>query len=108
MINGFSDISKILLPIAQTAIPAIINKVMDSSTNSSSNYTPPTVIYQQPAPIQNADSTQPVKHEQGVDPKSSTIGNVNLTVNMAVYVITDPGCIDKIKDINFSKTFERG
>ena len=103
MIGGFSDISKILLPIAQTAIPVILNKVMDSSTSSSGDYTPPTTVYQQPAPVH---VTQPViKEEVKPEPKNQ-FGDVNLTVNMTVFVVTDPGCVEKIKDMSFSKTFE--
>lgn len=105
MIGGFSDISKILLPIAQTTIPAIINKVIDSSTKG--DYTPPQVVYQQP-PVLKTEPTQTEAKREGEHPQRmiSVDGGVNVTVNMAVFVVTDPENIEKIKDMSFSKTFE--
>lgn len=108
MINGvmpnLENVIKYVLPITETVLPTIINKVVNGNThNNEPSYIPP-----QDTPV--VCNKPMVNTEVDVVTDNSVIPNnnpkVQINLNMNVFVLHSQDDFDKLKDMSFSKSYE--
>lgn len=104
---NLNNVLKCALPIAETVLPAVINKVINgkSSNDSGTSYIPPQQpTYQQPVQV----TTPAVYNNTEIEPIQSVDSDkkgVQININMNVYVINNSDDFEKLKDISFSKSY---
>lgn len=111
MINGvmpnLGNVLKYALPIAETVLPAVINKVINSNTsNDGPSYIPPQVNTTC-NDIANVEETNLRVATDGINGNiKCSDAKVQVNLNMNVFVIHDKEDFEKFKDMSFSKTYE--
>ena len=106
MITGImptlGSVLKYALPIAETVLPAVINKVINSDTD---NFEPSYIPPQTPVVCNENTGVGLVSDGAVVDAKCDD-KKVQINLNMNVFVINGVEDFEKLKDMSFSKSYE--